>query len=358
MPVPDRAGIVAGTCAAYEAAPLKEFFSGALTRLGFSLSRCKVLLKPNLLSGRSPEKATNTHPGFVAALAEIFLEEGCTVFVGDSPGYESTEKALEKSSIMEVVRKLGLEVAPFRKRVAKGNAGISPYREFVFGEDPLDYDLVVNVPKLKTHVMMGLTAGVKNTFGFIPSLEKAQWHLRCGTDKQLFAALLADIHTVVNPGLTVLDGILAMDGDGPSHGRVRHLGFVAMSDNAFSLDAFLEKALSLPFPLPISALAREKGLLPEAAVTDLGAPEVGDFRMPATMEVDWNLPPLLRETARHLFTRKPKGDSRKCTACGACMKVCPAAALRVGEKGVSFDYGKCIRCYCCQEMCPAGAITV
>jgi uncharacterized protein (DUF362 family) len=352
------ARIVAGNCATYDTPLLKAFFAEALEELGFSAQGVKVLFKPNLLSGKPPKKAVNTHPLFVQALAEVFLERRCTIFVGDSPGFESTKKALEKSGIMDVIRTLGLKVAPFDRRVAKANGGISPYKEFLFAEDPLDYDVVVNMPKLKTHIMTGLTAGVKNTFGFIPHLDKAKWHLRCGADKSLFASVLIDIHSVVKPALTVLDGVVAMDGEGPSNGRVRDLGLVAVADNAFALDSFLERTLCLPSPLPVSRLAREKGLVEEATVADLGMPKVSDFRMPKSVRVDWNLPTLVRETARSIFTSKPKCSIRKCTVCMTCLHVCPAGALTMEKKGVSFDYKRCIRCYCCQEMCPTGAITV
>ena len=349
--------IVAGGCKSYDEGLLGPFLTRAFAETGTAPAGCRVLLKPNLLYGKPPAKAVNTHPLVVRTVALALLEAGCTVFVGDSPGYESTEKALEKSGIMEVVRDLGLQVAPFRKRVTKTNDGISPYRELTFGEDPLDYDLIVNMPKLKTHMMMGLTAGVKNLFGFVPSLYKAKWHLRCGTDKRLFASLLIDIHAAVRPALTVLDGITAMDGDGPSGGRVRSLGIVAASDDALALDAFLEKGLSVPSALPISVVAAEHGLLRDAEVIDLGMPAVRDFLMPASMEVDWNLPPLVRETARRVFTRKPKCAAKKCTLCGTCVNVCPAGAIQREETRISFDYRACIRCFCCQEMCPANAIT-
>jgi uncharacterized protein (DUF362 family)/NAD-dependent dihydropyrimidine dehydrogenase PreA subunit len=352
------AKIVTGRCDTYEVPRLKEFFTQSLADLGLSFEGCKVLFKPNLLSGKSPAKAVNTHPLFIQALAEVFLERKCTIFVGDSPGYESTEKALNKSGIMEVLRKLKLGLASFDKRVPKTNAGISPYREFIFGEDPLDYDFVVNMPKLKTHVLMGLTAGVKNTFGFVPHLDKAKWHLRCGTDKGLFAALLIDIHSVVKPALTVLDGVVGMDGGGPSHGRVRDFGLVALSDDALALDSCLEKILSVPYPLPITSKAVEKGLIEDATVIDRGAPEVTDLRMPEIVQADWNFPSFVRETARTVFTRKPKWDARNCTTCRICVNVCASEAIAIGDKGVSFDYRKCIRCYCCAEMCPMGAITV
>lgn len=352
------ARIVTGGCTTYDVALLKEFFLRALDELKIHTRDARVLFKPNLLAGKPPKKAVNTHPLFLRALAEVFLDRGCTISVGDSPGFETTEKALEKSGIMEVVQDLDLKVAPFTNKVHKASTGVSPYKEIVLGVDPDNYDLVVNMPKLKTHIMMGLTAGVKNTFGFIPHLDKAKWHLKCGTDKNLFASVLIDIHSLVKPGLTLLDGILAMDGDGPSNGRVRELGLVAATDNAFCLDAFLEQYVCLPSPLPVTALAKEKGLVGEWELTDLGMPKVEAFEPPRTVQVDWNLPSLVRDTARSMFTAKPKCNIKKCTACRTCMHVCPAGALTMEKRGIAFDYRKCIRCYCCQEMCPTGAITV
>jgi uncharacterized protein (DUF362 family)/NAD-dependent dihydropyrimidine dehydrogenase PreA subunit len=352
------AKIVAGRCDNYGAEPLRGFFDRSLAEIGVSPDGCKVLLKPNLLSGKPIGKAVNTHPLFVQALAEVLVERRCTVFVGDSPGYESTAKALERSGIMAVMKRLGLHAASFDRKVVKTNRGISPYHQLLFGEDPLDYDLVINLPKLKTHMMMGLTAGVKNCFGFVPHLEKAKWHLRCGTNKMLFASVLMDIHAVVNPAVTILDGIIAMDSNGPSHGRPRDLGLIALSDDALCLDSYLESILAVPYPLPITSLAMEKGLLREAEVVDQGAPAVQDFRMPTTLAPDFNLPSLVKETAKILLTRKPKCDNRRCTLCRTCVNVCPAAALSTAEKGLVFDYRKCIKCYCCAEMCPVGAITV
>jgi uncharacterized protein (DUF362 family)/NAD-dependent dihydropyrimidine dehydrogenase PreA subunit len=349
--------IVVGGCDRYEIPRLREFLSWSLAEIGLSFDGCRVLLKPNLLSGKPPGKAVNTHPLLVHALAEVLIDRKCTVFVGDSPGYESTEKALEKSGIMAVVKGLRLGVAPFDKQVIKVNGGISPYRTLVFGEDPLDYDLVINMPKLKAHMMMGLTAGVKNCFGFVRHLDKARWHLRCGTNKRLFASVLIDIHSAVNPAITVLDGIIAMDSNGPSHGRPRDLGLLAVSNNALALDSYMESMLSVPYPLPISSVAAEKGLLEEAEIVARDTPKIHDFRMPSTLAPDFNLPSLVKETARILLTRKPRCDHRKCTLCRTCIDVCPAGALAAAENRVVFDYKKCIKCYCCAEMCPVGAIT-
>jgi uncharacterized protein (DUF362 family)/NAD-dependent dihydropyrimidine dehydrogenase PreA subunit len=355
---PKLAHIVASHCDGYKNDDLKSFFTTAFAETGITCDKCKVLLKPNLLSGKPPTKAVNTHPDFVQALSEILLEKGCTVSIGDSPGYESTEKALRKSGIMDVVDKLHLQVVPFNKSVFKENVGISPYKEIILGEDPLDYDMVINLPKLKTHMMMGLTAGVKNTFGFIPSLSKARWHLRCGTDSRLFAALLIDICSIVRPTMTILDGIIAMDTDGPSHGRVRNLGLVALATDALSLDSYLETLLGVPYPLPVTSVAKDHGLISESSITEKNMPVIDDFVMPMTIRHDWGGHALVREATRSFFTKKPKCTSHLCNACKTCVNVCAAGAIQYKENKITYDYGKCIRCYCCAEMCPTGAIKV
>jgi len=350
--------VVAGRCDGYDSSGLRRFLERAFAEVGFAFDPCRVLLKPNLLAGKPPQKAVNTHPQLIRALGQIFLEKGCDVYVGDSPGYESTERALKGSGIMEVVHDLRINVAAFDKRVIRKSRGVSPYREFLFGEDPAFFDIIVNMPKLKTHAMMGLTLGVKNMFGFVPRFEKAKWHLKAGRDARLFAGILIDICRLVNPTITILDGILAMDGDGPSSGRPRDIGLIAVSRDVLALDAFIERAMTLPSPLPLMNLAMEKDLIEMAEIVNLGMPEIRDFLLPKTMDVGWNLPGAVRQTMKRLFVRKPKCAQDMCKQCGVCAEVCPASAIKTDEEFPAFDYNKCIRCYCCQELCPHAAIRV
>ena len=346
-------------CNDYEQKRLKELLSKGLQTLGLHIDRSKVLLKPNLLAGKAPEKAVTTHPEFIRALSEILLDYGCRITIGDSPGYESTKKAIINSGIMDIVRYYGLSISLFNRKITKQHDGISPYKRFTFGEDPRDYDLVINLPKLKTHTMMGLTLGVKNTFGFIHSLEKARWHLRAGQDRMLFASTLIDIHTIAGPHLTILDGILGMDGDGPSNGRPRNIGVVAMSRDAFILDDAVERLVGLHYPLPITTLAGRHGLIKDYETVSYGTHVIEDFRMPVTMATDWDIPQPFKTLLKNTFVKKPKIKQAACKQCGICVKVCPAGALspRQYEPPV-FDYKRCIRCYCCQEMCPEGAIRI
>ena len=352
--------IVAGGCSSYDVDIIQAFLARAFAEFNTLPAGGKVLLKPNLLLGKPPEKAVNTHPILVRAVALMLLERGCSIFVGDSPGYESTEKALERSGIMDIVRDLQSPCRAFQQKSAKGGRErhLAVQGTDVRRRDPLDFDFIINMPKLKTHAMVGLTAGVWNLFGFVPSLGKAKWHLRCGADKRLFTSLLLDIYTTVGPGLTVLDGIIAMDGEGPTNGRPRNLGIVAVSDDAIALDAFLEKRLSIPFPLPVSVMAAEKGLLKEADVVDLGMPAVRDLLLPPSMEVDWNLPPLIRETVRRVFTRKPKCAPQEMQPCRNLHKhLSRRRHSRWGNENLLrlSQVHQVFRA--CSEMCPAGAIS-
>jgi uncharacterized protein (DUF362 family)/ferredoxin-like protein FixX len=344
-------------CDTYDVKLLKTLLDSMFQEISFSpISNAKVLIKPNLLISRTPEQAVTTHPAIIQALAELLKDHSCAVSVGDSPGFGSTDKVLNISGIMDVINQLGLTISTFSDNIIKKTNGISPYREFLFGDDPEKYDLVINVPKLKTHGMMGMTLGVKNTFGFIHAFEKPKWHLRAGQDRSLFASILIDIHRIVRPTVTILDGVIGMDGDGPSSGRPRHLGILGVGKNAFILDDCIEKLVHLPYPAPITHLAGKHGLLPDYEVVGSNIPKIDDFLMPNTMDTDWNIPDFAKRLLKNVFIKKPKIRKKMCKACGVCAKVCPAKALSLEEKGPVFDYTRCIRCYCCQEMCPEGSV--
>lgn len=350
--------VIAGGNDSYDIDELKRFFEKGLNAIGLEISRSNVLINPNLLSGKPPERAVTTHPEFLRALAGLLKDHSCSISLGDSPGYESLERVLKAGGYLEMVRQLGIKIVPFTGEIRKKTEGISPYREFLFGEDPDRYDIVINVPKLKTHAMTGMTLGVKNTFGFIRGFEKGRWHLRAGKDRDLFASIIVDIHRAVSPALTILDGILGMCGDGPGNGDPVRCGIVAMSRSAFALDAFIERNLCPLENLPVTSCAKKHGFVGEYEVIDTGMHPPVPFPMPGASDTDWNLPAPVKKILRNIFLKKPRIAQGACKVCGVCEKVCPAGAVSIIGDTVHFDYAACIRCYCCQEMCPHKAIKI
>ncbi len=332
--------IVAGAIDSYDPQKIKSFIEGGLRETGLAITG-RVLVKPNLLSGKLPERAVTTHPVFLSALIELLKDHSCTVYLGDSPGYESLERVLKVGQYNEMLARFGVKIAPFTNEILKrtDGAGVSPYHEFLFGEDPDRYDHVINVPKLKTHGMMGMTLAVKNTFGFVRGFAKGRWHLRAGTDKSLFASILVDIHRIAAPSVNILDGILGMSGNGPSNGTPVDLGIIALSRNAMALDDFIERRLCPDAFHPVTECARINGLLTSYEVIDLGMPPAPpSFQMPRSCAADWNIPSPIKKVLRNMFVRKPKADRKNCQLCGICAKVCPAGAILIDDRGVKFDY--------------------
>lgn len=350
--------VIVGGNSSYDMDGLKSFFERALREIDLKITRGNVLIKPNLLKGKPPERAITTHPVFLRALIEFLKDHSCQVSLGDSPGYEPLDRVLRAGGYLKMLKQLGIKVVPFTGEIKKKVQGISPYREFLFGEDPDRYDIVVNVPKLKTHVMTGMTLGVKNTYGFVRGFEKGRWHLKAGKDRNLFASIIVDVHRIVSPAVTILDGILGMCGDGPGSGDPVKCGIVALSRSAFALDDFVEGHLCPGADLPVTACARRHGLLGPYELIDMGLPPSVAFPMPGTSDTDWNLPAPVKRILRNIFLKKPGIIPGVCQACGVCAKVCPAGAIDIRGDVACFDYTACIRCYCCHEMCPHNAIKI
>lgn len=350
--------VIAGPIDAYRSDEIKAFIDKGLNLTGLSLSG-RVLVKPNLLSGKTPDRAVTTHPEFLRALIELLKDHSCDVCLGDSPGYESLDRVLRIGQYSAMLKNLGVHVTPFTGEIMKRTHGVSPYHEFLFGEDPERYDHVINVPKLKTHGMMGMTLAVKNTYGFIRGFAKGRWHLRAGTDRSLFASILVDIHRIASPSISILDGILGMSGDGPSNGTPVKLGLIALSRDGFALDDFVEQRLCPDAPHPVTECARGNDLLTPYELIDLGIPPAPpSFPMPRSCATDWDIPSPIKRALRNVMVRKPKQNPKNCQLCGICEKVCPARAITIRNKSLQFNYSACIRCYCCQEMCPHDAIRV
>ena len=364
------APVVFAPCEDYREPDLSKALLSLLEPLGgiqsFVSPGERILLKPNILAGRASDRAVTTHPLLVASVVKACVEVGAEVIVGDSPGLESLKRAAGVSGIFAAAESAGAAMVSFGPEKTK----ISPtlpdgkYRSFEVAKILDDVDGVINLAKLKTHGQMALSLGVKNTFGCIPGLEKAQWHLKAGSS-ETFAGMLLELHSAVDPRLTLIDGIVAMEGNGPFSGDPRATGFLCASRDARACDLAVARYLGFYEEDVQTLLApgfEHRNLALELLSSLSRHGLSGPSFEPASKfhHIAWLPFAPLRRFFRKSFTPSPKIDSDRCIACYRCVDICPAKAIRPSRPAevpeLSMD--KCIRCFCCQEICPEGAISV
>ncbi|MDC0831636.1 DUF362 domain-containing protein [Geitlerinema sp. CS-897] len=268
----------------------------------------RVLLKPNLLTGSRPTKECVTRPEVVYAVAQMVKEVGGKPFLGDSPAFGSAKGVAKANGYLPLVDALDLPIVEFRgKRYDTENGNFNHLR---LGKEAMDADVVINLPKVKSHVQLTMTMGVKNLFGCVPGKMKAWWHVEAGKDVDRFAEMLVETARSIAPNLTILDGIIGHEGNGPSGGEPRELGVLAASTDVFALDLALLHLLNVdPAIVPTVVASQRLGVCPKfetlefplATPTDLA---VTDWKLPeALMPIDFGLPRVLRSTFKHLYIR-------------------------------------------------------
>lgn len=302
-----------------------------------------MLVKPNLISARRPEEAVTTHPLILKGVLEFLIDLGTKPFVGDSPAFSSFKRVVRVTGVEGVCTELKVPCVPLDDPV-EVNGEI--FQKIKISRKVLEADKVVNLPKLKTHSQMVMTLGVKNTFGCVVGLEKSSWHMRAKNYGD-FANLLIDIHRIVSPILTILDGVEGMEGNGPTNGKKRFFGVVGVSRNAFALDEAVCRALGVDHFVYTVKHSRKRKLVPDYET-------VGHFQ--ASIELPSTVSTLdrLSRTFSRFFVKYPRIDTGKCVKCRLCEERCPASAIDISSQRI--DYQKCIRCYVCHEVCPHDAI--
>ncbi|MDH4232715.1 MAG: DUF362 domain-containing protein [Nitrospirota bacterium] len=343
--------------AEYECSTLKPLIFELLDGLaGDRIGKAgRVLIKPNLLAPATPDKAMLTHPLIVRAAAEYVLRKGGIPLIADSPAMGTFDRVMKESGIREALKGLDVECREFKRSVAI-DVG-PPFNRIEIAEDVMRADVVLNLPKLKTHTQMLLTLGVKNLFGCIVGLRKPEWHFRTGVDREMFARLLVRICRAIGPSVTLLDGILAMEGQGPGKsGLPRRLGLLLAGTDPVAVDMTVCRMLGLdPMSLLTNRMAAETGTAPPDIRVDGELQVIENFLLPEITPLVFGPKSLHGFMRRHLVQR-PLCDDALCRLCGECWKYCPAGAIKAVNKKVRFDYDACIRCYCCIEVCPHGAL--
>jgi uncharacterized protein (DUF362 family)/Pyruvate/2-oxoacid:ferredoxin oxidoreductase delta subunit len=373
-----KSSVVLVKCPDYDRGRVRAAVAEAVSRIAGPWDAAgagrRVLLKPNLLSSSDPpERAVNTHPEFVRAVAELFIARGWKVLIGDSCGSlspGSTGKAIAVTGLDRVAADLGAEIVDFDKapcvEVPAPQGRI--LRTVKIPRLVHEVDLFVTLPKLKTHGLTLLTGAVKNQFGLVPGNGKKNIHLAAPKPAALADALL-DVYSVARPHLALMDAIVGMEGNGPSAGEPRPVRLVMASDDCLSLDAVVARITGYKFDEVDTLRLGQKRGLGEARIEDIhlyGAPLgeaiVPDFRKPPlkvqnralklapNFLIRWGLETVGGTYAAVLDDR--------CVLCGECIANCPAKALKeVGGK-VRGDRSLCIGCYCCSEVCARRAIVM
>ena len=329
----------------------------------------RILMKPNVLIGANPEKCITTHPAVFQALGKILQQHGSIVSYGDSSGFGSCKSNMRKARLKEVGDRLNFNLADFDKGKKVRHRDSLLIKSLVLANGVLESDGVVNLPKLKTHPLMRFTGAVKNMFGCIPGLLKGQYHAKL-PDPYDFASMLVDINTFIKPRLCIMDGIIAMEGNGPRNGVPRQLNVLLFSGDPIALDAVACRIIGLdPGIVPTSIQGERAGLgTYHSENIDIVGDELESF-MANDFDVIRTAPGhcntgRLRAFIKNRICEKPVIDKIECTKCGICVRMCPVEPKAVdwhdGDKSVppSFNYDRCIRCFCCQEDCPTGAISI
>lgn len=330
----------------------------------------RVLLKVNLLMKKRPEEAVTTHPSVVEAVIHLVQEAGGIPIIGDSPGGPYTVGALQtiytKSGLREVAERTGAilneDVGQTTVQYPEGKL----VKSLTVTNCVLNADVVIPISKLKTHGMMTFTGAVKILFGVIPGLLKAEYHLKMFRISD-FADLLVDIATWVNPVLSIMDGVVGMEGDGPSSGKPRNIGALIMSTDPFALDVVASDLIGLkPEKVPTVMAARLRGLTSRFNELELkGDPRslwrIQNFLIPKAVSTNFLDMVLLPQNVKNFVLNRvrplPVFEHEACVGCRDCVNNCPPKALAMNENQQPIvDLQACIRCFCCQELCPHHAV--
>jgi uncharacterized protein (DUF362 family) len=329
---------------------LDSYFSSNSGRLKHA---ARILLKPNLLSATPPDRAVTTHPDFVRAVVKSVRKyTDAELLIGDSPGanFGRYDHVLEVTGMAGVIAECGLAKVRMEACVPASKNGR------VYASVADEVDLIVNMAKLKTHSLTGLTLAVKNMFGLVPGTGKVGYHRNYPVDTELAFNIYEFFTIFQDKMLNVLDGILAHEGDGPSRGKPVLLGIVAASDDAVALDAAVTRLLGLPEDFCLTTLgAKEKGCDTSLIeVENACSRKKYSIKTPVTKRIP-ALPPVIKKWVSEKVFVKPFILEEKCIKCNLCVKSCPVDAIRTG--GVyRVEPNKCVECFCCHEVCESDAV--
>ncbi|MBQ9430716.1 MAG: DUF362 domain-containing protein [Kiritimatiellae bacterium] len=337
-----------------------ELFSVSPCLAGARFAGRRVLVKPNMLTDRLPEQAVTTHPELLRQVVRKLKRFGAKVTVGDSPqNVLKLQQVWDRTGISAVCSNEQVPLVSFEQSARAvfelaGSDGAA--HTVVMAGEALDAELVVNLPKVKSHFITRLSAAVKNVYGTVPGPAKTELHKFFSKNRD-FARLLQEIWRRLPPSVSIADGVVGMSGEGPSNGYPLPMGFLAAAESPFALDYALCRVLAVdparvPYLSGCGVAADEVELMGEV-------PKVGGFEVPSGLCSIDRLPNWLVRWTGNMVWVRPAFDYGRCIGCGRCVSACPKQALSLaGGKARRPVLKKrdCISCACCHEACPRGAV--
>ena len=335
----------------------------AFTLFPVNVRNKKVLVKPNALRAAVPEACVTTHPAVVRAVLDKLEELGAAdIVVGDNPGmmsYGANEKTFELTGLREASKGYYKNIGAEAVKVSFNPKYID---QVTVSRAVMDADVVISVPKFKTHSLTILSLAIKNCYGYIPGALKAELHRLAGNAVR-FSEILVDVFKLRVPDLFIVDAVKGMEGDGPASPDLRDIGLILASDNAVALDAVVARLMGLePERIPVFKFARQKGLgsyEKDSYTIDGPFKPIPNFKLPKTAQNAEGIQTGEGDFFESRVILRPKVDKNLCTGCQTCVNQCPVSALSMNDEG--FPEVKpeiCIACFCCQEMCPEMAIVL
>jgi len=372
----DSAAVVLKRCEVYDLDKIKSLILEMMDQSGISPKALaggdkKVVIKPNLVEKRSPEGAATTHPFVLEAVIEIFKEYTSDITVAECPGGTNTQVYLDAvfkgTGIKDVCDRTGVKLNYDMTSVPLTLPDGTALKELNVLKAMAEADVFINIGKFKTHSLTTLTGAAKNLYGVIPGLGKIEQHARFH-ELGDFCKLVCDINRMIKPDLCIMDAVMIMEGNGPTHGTPRKAGLLLVSASPFALDIAAEHILGCAGEIRYLDIAAERGYIPrkvsDITVTGMDALPVLHFRKPDNTAGNFlrNLPDFMGGRFAPLFEARPEINRKKCVGCGVCVRSCPRHTITLktkkGGKVALIHRSDCIKCYCCQELCPAGAVKI
>ena len=363
-------------CHSYEQEEVEEAVRESLRLIGgideIIKPQERVLLKVNMINFDSPEKATTTHPAILRAVIRVVKERGGEAVVGDAPGvaYRYIERAWQNTGLRRAAEEEGAEVINFREVKEIDNSTNKKIPVLHIAKEVLDADVVISLPKLKTHNFTLFTGAIKNLYGTIPGFRKKELHA-LAPQPQDFAELIIDLFSVVKPSLAFMDGVVGMEGDGPTSGSPCKIGLVLASKDLVSLDAVASNIIGYhPFDIEITKVAAERGLgvgeLEKIKIKGIPLEEakIEDFELVSNLNTLLKRLPssilsVLSPAAFHFLKVIPGVDEDSCRRCGDCAEACLLKAIKMENHNYPvINKKRCIKCFCCIEACPYGSMKI